>query len=142
MTWQDWFTFIGTIVGILSFILTIVTLILTGTVKKALRNKRKQELYNRDYDKNKKILNDLDLKNIDQLTFEDIKTLRILLYNLDYYNLDFSLREKNKIKATIKYCNYIYTNFKYTNSNDISFKQKKKCIKYLTNINAFYQRRI
>lgn len=132
MPWQDWLAIFSAVIGVAGFIITIITLIRTGSIKKAIAKKenevKTQVAYNRKRDGNYKKLVDLSKISIDKFSYDDFIIFRETVRYFDYCDTVFSTNALLVIKEALDFCNKIYT------KNNISDSQKKTCIEHINKV--------
>ena len=107
---SDWWTYIGTISGVIGLGITIWTLIRTGKIQKAVILKEKEVKSQVSYAMKKdRFLAEIDkLKFQDSLLFNHYREFYTLLGELEYCSLEFSDKDKETIKEAKEFCETHY----------------------------------
>ena len=124
MVWQDWLAIFSSVIGFIGFIITIITLMLTGSIRKAVKNKENEVktriLYDKKYDDNKQTIDVLSKKDENNFRYDDFRLFRATLNELNYCDIVFSDNDKTILKEASAFCNTIY--IKQNHKSDLQKK--------------------
>lgn len=133
MAWQDKLAIFSAAIGFIGFVITIITLIFTGSIKKAVKKKenefKTQILYDKKYESNKQTIDALFQKNESNFRYDDFRLFRTTLNELNYCETVFSDNDKKILQEASVFCNKIYKK-----QNNMSDLQKKECIDHVHNV--------
>lgn len=136
MIWQDWITIFSAVVGFISFIITVITLILAGSIKKAVE-KKENEVKSADKlkgstDRFLSTINSIDFKEI---VLDDYRKVLSVVGEVMLCRHALTGVEIETLENIEKFCTPIYR------ENAINEENKREFILYIDKIKLILTRR-
>lgn len=122
MTWQDWCTIISTIISIAGLVLSIVTIVIAGGIKRAVINEKTLNRYRVRY---QPILNNIqqligELGKDSHLNNYRLQNFGMIVQELDSFCRQWSMQDRKIIKSAKALYNNLYLKHKKATSHDLN----------------------
>lgn len=138
MTWQDWLSIVSSVIGIVSFILTIWTLIRTGKIQKAVETKANEvQSMNKlkgSTDRFMEVIISFDSKDFKAIGLDDYRKLLSVVEEVMLCKFALTDEEINILEEIKEFCIPIYKN------NSITEEKQREFMLYMDKLKLILTR--